>query len=113
MYAEIIACFEATGQAMWLKKFIPGLRVVDCIEKPLKIYCDNSSAIDHFHNQRSSDASKHIEIKFYIVKERIPNHTIDVEHLGTEEMLADPLTKGVSPKVLNKHLAGMGLQKGL
>ena len=24
MYAEFIACFEATGQAMWLKKFVPG-----------------------------------------------------------------------------------------
>ena len=23
MYAEFIACFEATGQAIWLKKFIP------------------------------------------------------------------------------------------
>jgi hypothetical protein len=40
MYAEFIACFEATGQAIWLKKFIPDLKVVDCIYKPLKIYCD-------------------------------------------------------------------------
>nr|UBY06966.1 NBS-LRR disease resistance protein [Dasypyrum villosum] len=27
MYAEFIACFEATGQAIWLKKFIPDLKV--------------------------------------------------------------------------------------
>ncbi|WVZ84206.1 hypothetical protein U9M48_031260 [Paspalum notatum var. saurae] len=78
MYTEIIACFEATGQAMWLKKFIPGLRVVD---------------IDYFHHNRSSGARKHIDIKFYVVKEKIQDQTIDVEHLGTEEMLADPLTK--------------------
>lgn len=24
MYVEFITCFEATGQAMWLKKFVPG-----------------------------------------------------------------------------------------
>src|SRR3954470_24283899 len=34
MYAEFIACYEATGQAIWLKKFIPDLKVVDCIDKP-------------------------------------------------------------------------------
>ena len=38
MYAEFIACYEATGQAIWLKKFIPDLKVVDCIDKPLKMY---------------------------------------------------------------------------
>jgi hypothetical protein len=27
MYAEFIACYEATGQVNWLKKFIPGLKV--------------------------------------------------------------------------------------
>jgi hypothetical protein len=26
MYAEFVACYEATGQVNWLKKFIPGLR---------------------------------------------------------------------------------------
>jgi hypothetical protein len=30
---------------MWLKKFVPGLRVVDIIERPLKLYCDNEPAV--------------------------------------------------------------------
>ena len=45
MYAEFIACYEATGQAIWLNKFIPDLKVVDCIDKPLKMYCDNQPAV--------------------------------------------------------------------
>jgi hypothetical protein len=44
MYTEIIACYEATRQAVWFKKFISGHRVVDSIEKALKIYCDNEPA---------------------------------------------------------------------
>jgi hypothetical protein len=40
MYAEFVTCYEAVGQAMWLKKFMPGLRVIDSIERPLKLYCD-------------------------------------------------------------------------
>jgi hypothetical protein len=35
MYVEFVACYEAVGQTMWLKKFVPGLRVVDSIERPL------------------------------------------------------------------------------
>ena len=36
MYAEFVVCYEATGQVNWLKKFIPGLKVVDDIYRPLK-----------------------------------------------------------------------------
>jgi hypothetical protein len=45
MYEEFVAYYEATRQAEWLKKFVLGLRVVDNIEKPLNIYCDNESAV--------------------------------------------------------------------
>jgi hypothetical protein len=76
MYAEFVACYEATGQAMWLKKFVPGLRVVDSIERPLKLYCDNEPAIFYSHNNKSSGAAKHIDIKFYVVKEKIQDQTI-------------------------------------
>jgi hypothetical protein len=41
MYVEFVACYEALEQAIWLKKFVSGLRVVDNIERPLKLYCDN------------------------------------------------------------------------
>jgi hypothetical protein len=52
MYAEFVACYKATGQAMWLNKFVPGLRVVDNIERPLKLYCDNESAVLYAHNNK-------------------------------------------------------------
>ena len=69
---EFVACYEATGQVNWLKKFIPGLKVVDDIHKPLKLYCDNNPAklycdnnlaVCYAHNNKSSGAAKHIDIK--------------------------------------------------
>ena len=113
MYAEFIACYEATMQAMWLRKFIPGLRVVDSIRKPLKMYCDNEPAVFYAHNNRSSNASKPIEIKYYVVKEKVQDQTISLEHIRTRDMLADPLTKGLPPNVFREHLAGMGLRESL
>jgi len=37
MAAEFIACFEASNHGIWLRNFVTGLRVVDNIERPLKI----------------------------------------------------------------------------
>jgi len=68
MYAEFVTCYEVSRQVKWLKKFILGLRVVDSIEKPLKMYCDNEPAVFYAHNDKSSGATKHIDIKFYVVK---------------------------------------------
>jgi hypothetical protein len=71
MYGEFVACYEATGQAMWLKKFVPSLRVIDSIERSLKLYCDNEPAVLYAHNNKKIKAAKDIDIRFYVVKEKI------------------------------------------
>jgi hypothetical protein len=71
MYAEFVACYEAVGQAMWLKKFVPGLKVIDNIEIPLKLYCDNEPVVLYAHNNKKTKAVKHINIMLYVVKEKI------------------------------------------
>jgi hypothetical protein len=111
MHAEFVDTYEATGQAIWMKKFVPGLRVVDSIERPLRIYCDNEPTIFFSHNNKPSGAAKYIDIKCYIVKEKIQDKTIEVEHIRTHQMLVDPLTKGLPPSVFSKHTTDMGLRE--
>ena len=113
MYAEFVACYKASGQVTWLKKFVPGLKVVDSIEKSLKLYCGNEPAVFCAHNNKSSGAAKHIDIKFYVVMEQVQDQTIWLEHVRIIKMLADPLTKDLPPKVFREHLAGMGLRESL
>jgi hypothetical protein len=113
MYAEFVACYQATGQVNWLKKFMPELKVVDDIRRSLKLYCDNEPAVCHAHNNKSSGAAKHIDIKFYVVKDKVQDHSISLVHISTKKMLADPLTKGLLPNVFREHLAGMGLRESL
>ena len=81
MYVEFVACYEATGQVNWLKKFMPRLKVVDDIHKPLKLYCDNNAAVCYAHNNKSSGADKHIDIKYYVVKDKVRDHIIRLEHI--------------------------------
>jgi len=52
---------------------------------------------------------KHIDIKFLVVKEMVQSGQISVEHLGTNSIIADPLTKELPPKVFHEHVAHMGV----
>ena len=86
------------------------MKVVDDIYRPLKLYYDYNLAVQYAHNNKSSGAAKHIDIKYYVVNR---DHVISLEHITTEKMLANPLTKGLPPNVFREHVAGMGLRESL
>jgi hypothetical protein len=109
MAVEFIACFETSNHEIWLTNFVTGLRIVDTIKLPLKLYCDNSLAMLYSDNNRSLSKSKHIDIKFLAVKERLHSGFISIKHIGTTSMLADPLTKRLIPKQFHEHVTQMGI----
>ena len=113
MEAEFIACYEATYHDVWLKNFISELQLVDSISKPLHIYCDNDAAVWFSNNNKTSGGSKHIDIKYLVVKERVLNQTVFISHIGTTLMLADPLTKGLTLKLFQEQVARMSLVESL
>jgi hypothetical protein len=87
--------------------------VEDIIERSLKIYCDNEPSILYAHNNKKIKVVKHINIRFYVVKEEIQNQTISLEHINTKKMITNPLTKGLSLNVFREHLADMRLRESL
>ena len=50
MEAEYMACYEATRHAIWLQNFICDLGVVDSIERPIMMHCDNTTTVSFFNN---------------------------------------------------------------
>jgi hypothetical protein len=113
MQAEFLSCYMAVGQAVWLKKFVPRLRVVDSILRPLTVYYDNKSVVFFSSNNKSSDAAKHIDIKYFVVKDRVQYQTVEIEHISIKQMLVDLLTKGLPPNIFRDHVASMGLLESL
>jgi len=109
MEAEFVSCFEATSHGVWMKSFISGLRIVDSISRPLRMYCDNSAAVFMAKNNKSGSRSKHIDIKYLAIRERVKDKTVVIEHISTELMIADPLTKGMPPLKFKDHVDRMGL----
>ncbi|XP_050895179.1 secreted RxLR effector protein 161-like [Lathyrus oleraceus] len=113
MEAEFVSCFEATSHGVWLKSFISGLRIMDSISKPLKIFCDNSTAIFMAKNNKSGSRSKHIDIKYLSIRERVKDKIVVINHISTDLMIADPLTKGMPPIKFKDHVENMGLGSSL
>ncbi|KAL1216602.1 Retrovirus-related Pol polyprotein from transposon TNT 1-94 [Cardamine amara subsp. amara] len=111
MEGEFVACYEATIQALWLRNFISGLGIVDSIAKPLRIYCDNSAAVFFSKNDKYSKGAKHMEIKYLSVKEEVQKHRVAIEHIRTDMMVADPLTKGLPPGIYIGHVEKMGIME--
>jgi hypothetical protein len=50
---------------------VSGLKVVDNIKRPLKLYCDNELVVPYAHGNEKTKAAKYINIRFYVVKKKI------------------------------------------
>ena len=92
-----------------MRNFISGLGVVDSIARPLKIYYDNTAVVFFSKNGKYSSGSKHMEVKYLVVRERVQKQQVLIENLSTSLMIADPFTKGLPPKTYKEHVIRMGL----
>jgi hypothetical protein len=102
-----------SGRQNGLRNLFPDLEWSTALKSHLRYTVIMSPAVQYSYNNKKSDAAKHINIKYYVAKEKIQNHTISLEHVSTKQMLADPFTKGLPPKVFKEHIAGMGLRESL
>jgi hypothetical protein len=91
--AELIAIEEILKYATFERDIVEELTG----EKiKIKIYEDNLSCITMCKNGNSNNINtKHIKKKYFIIKEYLDNGLIYFEHLETEEMIADLLTKPI------------------
>ncbi|MBY3556123.1 Ty1/Copia family ribonuclease HI, partial [Modestobacter lapidis] len=108
--AEYVAASEAAKEAVWIRKFISELGVVPAIESPIPLYCDNNGAIAQAKEPRSHQKSKHIERRFHMIREIIERGDISMQRVASEDNTADPLTKALTQKVLDRHLKKMGMK---
>ena len=107
--AEFVSYFEATTHDVRLKSFIFGLRIVDSISKPLRMYCDNSVVIFLAKNNKSESQGKHIDIKNLSIRECVKENKVITKHINTKLIIVDPLTKGMPLSMFKDHVSRMGL----
>lgn len=94
--AEYMALSSATNHAVWLKRLLGELKVDNA--KGVPIYCDNTSAIAIGRNIVQHRRTKHIQIRYHIVREAEREGVIDLRYYSGEEQIADILTKPLNTK---------------
>ena len=57
------------------------------------ILCDNQSGIQLSENLVFHDRSKHIDIMYHFIRDMVQRGPIRLDHIGTDEHVADILTK--------------------
>ncbi|XP_070660599.1 secreted RxLR effector protein 161-like [Malus domestica] len=109
MVAKYLSCCEVVNQAVWLKNFITGLHVVDSISRPMQFYCDNNAAIFFTKNNKRSNATRNLDIKFLVAHGKVMEGLVKIDYLETSLMIAGPLNKVVPAVVFKKHVKKMGV----
>lgn len=73
------------------------------------IYCDNISAITLSINHVLHAMSKHIEIDYHFVRERVTHGDLQVQHVSSVDQSTDILTKGLFAPLFQQHCANLML----
>jgi hypothetical protein len=57
--------------------------------------------------ESNSPRTRHIAVRYFFVKDRIDAGEVAVEHLGTDNMLADILTKPMQGELFKRMRTGL------
>ena len=91
--AEYVALSQATQEAIWLRRLLSDLGCK--ADGPTLIKEDNQGAIEIARNPKFHNRTKHIDMTFHFIRERIASKDIKVEYCSTHDMIADIMTKAL------------------
>jgi hypothetical protein len=99
--SEVIGVHDVLPQILWTNHFLQaqGFNVTKTV-----LYQDNTSSILLERNGRSSSSkrTRHMNIRFFFIKDRVEQKEIEVEHCPTENMVADYFTKPLQGQLFYK-----------
>jgi hypothetical protein len=90
--SELVGVHDVMPQILWTKQFL------DSQQFPVKhtiVYQDNTSSIllEKHGRASSSQRTKHMNVRYFFVHDRVNAGDITIQHCPTTEMLADYFTK--------------------
>lgn len=106
--AEYMTLFEAAREACWLRSILTDLKLE--LQNPITIYEDNNGCISIANNPTDHKRTKHIDIKYHYIREKVKEKLITLEYIPTDKHQADMLTKRLTAVKfeLNRNKIGLG-----
>jgi hypothetical protein len=97
MIAEYYAASSAADEAMYFRTLLQELGYADV---PTPLMCDNRSAVTILGTPVVNDKSRYAAINAHYVRERVALEELKIVSVSTDVMLADCMTKALTP---DKH----------
>ena len=106
--AEYVAAALAAQEAIWIKRL---LKEMNYKQDNITIYDDNLSTIDVSRNPKFHSRMKHMDIKYHFLRDNVESGDISLKYVGTDEQIADVLTKALAREKFQKFTNLMGCQR--
>ncbi|UYV78903.1 hypothetical protein LAZ67_17000189, partial [Cordylochernes scorpioides] len=107
MESEYIALAQTTKEILWIAQILENLKCLTNASRPITIFCDNRAAIEFSKNNIENNRSKHIDIRYHYIREKVNSGDIHVNYISTNDNLADIFTKGLKRTAHQNACAAM------
>lgn len=102
MEAEFYSAFEGGKEAVWLRAVLEELMMKQ--HDATSLLEDNKACISFSKNNTNHERTKHIDIKAYYLRDFVKENVVMLEHIFTDDQLADMLTKMPLTKTFLRHV---------
>jgi hypothetical protein len=89
--SEYIAAAEAAKEAIWWRLFMEELGYP---QSTTILFEDNEACILLSKNPQSHHRTKHIQIRFHFIREKVASSELELRYISTKDQLGDIFTKG-------------------
>jgi len=108
--AEYKSLANATAELMWIQKLLDELKIAH--QPVARLWCDNIGARYLSANPVFHARTKHIEIDFHFVRERVAQKLLDIRYIHTSDQLADGFTKPLATPKMKTFRHNLNLVSG-
>ena len=105
--AEYKALANGAAEAMWVDTLLQELGVAR--QRVPILWCDNLGATYLTANPVFHARTKHIEIDFHFVRERVADGALEVRFISSDDQLADVFTKPATRQMLDRFRTNLNL----
>jgi hypothetical protein len=95
--AEYYALSDVIDEIVFTKSILSELGIK--IDKPVPIFIDNKGAVDLSGNPMYHKRTKHIDIRYHFIREKVGDGTVIILKISTKSNLADEHTKSVTKEI--------------
>ena len=73
----------------------------------MPLYEDNQACIRIAENPCLAERTKHIDIKYHFLRQKVKDKTVNMQYISTYNQIADILTKGLNGVDTRRHRFSM------